>query len=295
MTKILNAFRKYGARRTMRYGLYAVAERLMSNRLRSGMLHGLAKSHRLRGDSCMAVTVNDVTLHIDPRNYWSLGNYYFHPYYDRAEIAAVKRSLPKDYDFVDIGANFGAWTFSLRDHFTRVLSVEPDPSCFSCLEKTGATGKRNVTLVNVGLAGDDGDGQLFRTTAHAGDSRIYNPGDTGRQGGTPLRLRSFDSLADEFHLSDRLFIKLDVQGYETKAIGGMQRTLARAKDVILFAELQQSVLAAAGTSVNEFLDLIRGLGFVPVDLCKDLAPASWQQVLDTRGALKDFTFRLSRA
>lgn len=293
------ALRRYGFLRTAIYTMWALAcyPRLgIPRSLTRKMLSGFARLFRVFGVRSIPVTVNGAKIHIDPTDSWSLREYALKPHYDFREISAVRQCVPDMYTFIDVGANFGVWSFSLATHFSKVLAVEPDSRCYQCCKQTcKALRLSNVDIVNVALADHDGDGSLFPSASHIGDSRIYNPGDADRLSGMPVKLITFDSLVSHHQIdTERVFIKLDVQGSEPWVVQGMSQSLSRSKDVILFTEIQQSILAAAGSSIDSYLTLLRQLGFMPVDLFNSLCGASWEDVLDSRSTARDYCFRLSR-
>lgn len=289
------ALKRYGLLRTMRYAAWGFLchpsigiPRLFRNKL----LHALGRSFDMLGIHCIPVTVNDVRLYIDPRNYWSLREYALSPYYDKHEISAVRRLIPGEYTFIDVGANFGAWSFSLASHFSRVVVVEPDPRCYGCCVRTARQLRlSNLDIVNVALADRDGEGLLYPCASHIGDSRIYNPGDVDRMNPTQVKLMSFDSLVSKYNVNtERMFIKLDAQGAEPLVIQGMTRSLRSANTVLLFSEVQ-ALLSSSGSSVEEYLVLLSTCGFVPVDLFNGLVETSWEAVRDSRAVSRDFCFR----
>ena len=243
------------------------------------------------------VTINDVRLTIDPRDYWSLRAYLFSPTYDLKEIAAVEHFIPREYEFIDVGANFGAWAFTLARHFSRVIAVEPDIRCFDCLLLTASRGHlQNVSVIHAALSDRDGDGRLFPLRSFLGDGRIYHPGDEGRMDGRSIQLISFDTLVERYHIdAKRLFIKLDTQGAEPWIIRGMEETLGRADDVILWSEVTDFTLRSAGSSVDQYLGLLKDLGFAPVDLFDGLRETSWDITRDSRATMKDYCFRRLRS
>ncbi|HEX9892192.1 MAG TPA: FkbM family methyltransferase [Actinomycetota bacterium] len=56
-------------------------------------------------------------------------------------------------------------------------------------------------------------------------------------------------------------IKIDVEGAELQALGGMERVLTGSPGVSLFIEVNPGALGAAGSSTEELLDRLGGLGF----------------------------------
>jgi len=210
-----------------------------------------------------------------------------------------KKIISSEYTFIDVGANFGAWSFPLAAHFSKVLAVEPDRRCYECCQKTlRDSGLSNIDFSNVALADSDRDGLLFASSAHSahiGDSRIYDPGDTDRMTGTQVKLLSFDSLVSRYNVNTgHMFIKLDAQGAEPLILQGMSKALNSANDVILFTEIMPDILAEADLTIQEYLDLLRQMGFSPVDLGNELERIEWEKVhasLTHDRSTKDYCFR----
>ncbi len=72
-------------------------------------------------------------------------------------------------------------------------------------------------------------------------------------------MRTLDSLAADLELEDRLYVKLDVQGFENEVIAGGRATLERAYMVAMevsFAPLYEGVPV-----FHELYETMRGLGF----------------------------------
>jgi len=239
------------------------------------------------------INVNNTRLCIDTLSPWVVREYFILGRYDEKEINAVRAALRGDYAFVDIGANLGAWTFSLADHFSRVWAVEPNPECFTCLSRSQEYHRHaNVTLVNAAIADRDGQGKMFASKTYLGDGRIYDPGDGDRQSAMATHLYSFDSFARQMGLEDKaVFLKVDVQGVEPMVFEGMREFLEKARDVVVWTEIQEGQLKAAGKSTQAYLNVLRSKGFVPVDIDRALMPVSWESVHNALARQKDFCFR----
>jgi hypothetical protein len=148
----------------------------------------------------------------------------------------------------------------------------------------------NVTVFPGAISDTTGKTRLFFVDGHIGDSRIYDPKD-GHEQGVEVETLTIDDLLDRAGLDGtKLFIKLDVQGFEPQVLRGMRKTLAGAEDIILYTELTEDTLSAAGTSVANYVALIRELGFLPVDQKADLADIAWPSIEEI-GQSKDWCFR----
>ena len=125
-----------------------------------------------------------------------------------------------------------------------------------------------------------------------GDSRVYDPHDVGRLPGSKISLITMDTLIRRYPLQvNRVFMKLDAQGAEPRILRTIANTLRHVQDLILFIELQESILRMAGSSVSECLALLHALGFLPVDLFRGLLLVAWERVPEALLKSKDYCFR----
>ena len=57
------------------------------------------------------------------------------------------------------------------------------------------------------------------------------------------------------------FIKMDIQGYEYHALLGMKETIKRSHPIVIFSEFWPYGLRKAGSDANEYLVLLKEMGF----------------------------------
>jgi FkbM family methyltransferase len=141
---------------------------------------------------------------------------------------------------IDVGANRGEWTRMALAVFpgAHVIMIEPQAEMVASLE-TLCREQANVSLVKAGAGSEAG--QLLQTIAEdlAGSS-FLPPGNAllrekGRQRLTPMV--TIDSvLAGRSEFQPDL-LKLDIQGFELKALAGAASIFGRAEMLILEAAL----------------------------------------------------------
>ena len=151
-------------------------------------------------------------------------------FYEERELTVLKRMLPMDATYVDIGANIGnhAVFFAKRMRAARVIVFEPNPLSLAPLMANIVLNRLERVIVtdHLGLGLSD----------HAGDG--YGMGRQDRNlGATPLRAGAGEIAVET---GDRLladetpdFIKLDVEGMEMQVLAGLQATIARARPRML--------------------------------------------------------------
>ena len=89
----------------------------------------------------------------------------------------------------------------------------------------------------------------------------------------PVEGRPVDDVLAELGIDEVNFVKIDIQGYEQKAISGFQKTLARSQNVILLSEFWPKGLKEAGGSATEYLQMLTDLGFTLYEL--NQKPRGW--------------------
>jgi len=189
------------------------------------------------------------------RSYYFLGRWYY------LEMQLLISDLVKSpQTVVDVGANRGAFSF-VAAHVVgdrgKVICFEPNPNCVKIIEDEIELNKvRNITLHKCGLA--DKDDVLTLTVP------LINSGE-GSFGGSqyqdnltfsaPIR-RGDDVLANE----NPSFIKIDVEGFESKVVQGLMKTITRCLPVVT-TEVEAEHLKRAGSSVEELKSAMQNLGY----------------------------------
>ncbi|UCD31074.1 MAG: FkbM family methyltransferase [Desulfobacterales bacterium] len=125
---------------------------------------------------------------------------------------------------IDGGANVGSWTRLLAEKFSVVHSFEPNHEAFLCLQRNidewGLSNK--VVLHEQALSDFSG----FVSVLPAGGKRTVT---AKVMGSGPTEAITIDSL----NLAGCSFIKLDIEGYEAKALLGATQTIKLLRPWIL--------------------------------------------------------------
>lgn len=128
---------------------------------------------------------------------------------------------------VDGGANVGAYSRVLMERFDLVHAFEPAPDTFACLtrnlEKWGAADR--VRSHENALSDQHESVGLMPKPSGRSPSRRVVPG------GSIETVR-----VDDLNLPDLAFLKLDVEGYEERALRGAEETLLRFRPLVMFED-----------------------------------------------------------
>jgi FkbM family methyltransferase len=157
------------------------------------------------------------------------------------EVYEVEHILPslmdKDTVFIDVGAYQGLYTVYACRRARRVLAVEPNPTALAYLKVNVALNNCNNTIV-IPKAVSDRRGVV--------KLRIPRPARRGHIPTTASIVWSFeealeidveadtlDNIVDDVGLDSVDFIKMDVEGAEGLVVKGAERTLRKARALLI--------------------------------------------------------------
>jgi FkbM family methyltransferase len=179
-----------------------------------------------------------------------------------AEAGVIRRFLPADGVFVDVGANQGELTLvaARRARQGRVISFEPVPLWH---ERLAA----NVALNRAGVSDHEGEADMF-TSLDTSAQASLNEGLSSfqRSGSRDVPVGSFplvtlDAWVVREGLSRLDLLKVDVEGSERAVLEGGRATLERFRPMLLL-ELNEETFGAAGYTGDTLAVWLRGLGYV---------------------------------
>ncbi len=177
------------------------------------------------------------------------------------EKALEKLLRPGDC-FVDVGSNIGHFSLlasRLVGASGCVLAIEP---CWQSLAKLARhlslNAVENVYLLACASGAAVGDGGIaFLTGNNAGAATMR---DTAvGQGRQRVLIEPLDDCLEGHGIRPNL-VKIDVEGFELKALRGLQRCLARDRPIVLL-ELTPGFLQQAGDNAQQLLRFMAGHGY----------------------------------
>lgn len=187
--------------------------------------------------------------------------------HDPTQTSLIRKHVKNGHVVIDVGAHIGYYTLlfaKLVGKSGHVFAFEPYNENFRLLEKnTKINGYANVTLINKAVSNLSHSAKLYISKNSQADHKMYNTGDK----------RSFVKV-DTISLDDYFrkfkgkidFVKIDVQGYEPKVIGGMKSILAKNERLKILTEFWPFGISKTGAKPEEFLKILVGHNYKLYDI-----------------------------
>lgn len=213
----------------------------------------------------------------------------FHGSYDAAVREIVMEYIEPGTLVLDIGASLGLWTIPLARRSVatgaRLWAFEPHPNNHPWLRgNIRINGLESAVTVHAIALGDE-PGTVTMDLGEAG-----LPGGGGNSAiavdpaaiGVNVPIIALDSIPRTARVS---VIKIDVEGYELRALRGARRLIEQDRPVI-FGEFHSGWLRRRGEDPVAFLDEMRDLGY-QVFAVEGLRTRPWRSIDATRLRLLD--------
>lgn len=189
--------------------------------------------------------------------------------YEPDTVAMVRRVLPADGVFLDVGANEGVMSAVAAAHLGAgglVAAVEPQSALSDLIRINLALNARcrYRIFVNAVTQTDGETVELsLRPTYHSGGASIVNAYRWGVAKET-ARGRSVDSIITELG-RDVDLVKVDVEGYEPEVVRSALGSLEARRIRHLLVDYHTSILAKRGVDPAQTDRAIRERGYTPLE------------------------------
>ena len=176
--------------------------------------------------------------------------------------------LRRGDQYLDIGANIGMTTMMasvLIGREGKGLAFEPNPEVFARLKRhLDLNHMSNIEPVPVALSSQEAEMRLFVPNRFSGyGSLTVPPGASGASGRNfTIRAVRGSTYVDSLDSAKATIIKIDVEGYEVKALSGIEDFLGR-PEVLIVSEVSVDLLRRAGDSPEALFELLMKHGFRP--------------------------------
>lgn len=188
-----------------------------------------------------------------------------HGSWEPAITAILRRHVPRDGVFVDVGANIGyyallasAWVGDAG----RVVAFEPLAETFArLLRHIEINGAKNIVPLRLACAASAGTRRML-SFADSGWSHLSIGGTEGEQ----VEATTVDDTVESLDLARVDVIKIDVEGADFDVLRGARRTLERFRPTVL---METHHLHRFGATVEMVCDFLRPLGYAIDPLTHD--------------------------
>lgn len=194
---------------------------------------------------------------------------YYSGVYEYETLKCLKEHLRRDMIVFEIGANVGSHSFeiarALEGGSGRLYCFEPTEYAFhKLLHNHALNGFSNIIFEKIALSDHEHSQTLtpassLDTMAFAASWDIKNG---ASKNSTPqtIHFQTIDSYVQAKAIPKVDLLKIDVDGYELKAIQGGMRTIQQHKPLMIL-EFSSCMLHYVGDSLEELLSVLQDLGY----------------------------------
>jgi len=179
-------------------------------------------------------------------------NYFLRRWYDLELQLLIIDTLRRGDTVIDVGAHCGDFALlasRLVGSSGKVICFEPNSYARKKFEREIKTNAiSNIVVHSVGLSNEEGEFKQDPFT-----NTLYKT----RENGFSVRVVRGDDLLS---LERPDFIKMDIEGFECKALSGLSRTIERSYPIIV-TEISAPHLSECGSTVAELVNILRGHGY----------------------------------
>jgi FkbM family methyltransferase len=181
--------------------------------------------------------------------------------YERHTLSVIKKYVKPGDTFLDLGANVGFFSLAaakLVGDRGRVIAIEPDPENFAQLKRNVSLNQLStVALVNKGVSDEPGRLRLARNLhGNRGAHTLLQVDDADEY--ADVDVDTIDAIVDSLALSRVDIIKIDIEGFEYRALRSSRVFDYRP---IIVTEVLDSNLARDGISEETYLGMLRRHGY----------------------------------
>jgi len=188
---------------------------------------------------------------------------------EREETRLIQHILHSGMTVIDIGANIGYYAL-IEAHAVgpggRVYAIEPEPRNYSLLARNVALNRYDyVSTFQIGISDETGFAKLH-VSQYSNLHNLVSPIKQDRNLPTiDVQLRRLDAFIQEEGIKPAFvdLVRMDIEGWEAKALLGMQDLLRASPHLKLFIEFHPWAIARIpGHSIEQTLGVLEKHGFL---------------------------------
>lgn len=177
------------------------------------------------------------------------------------ETGLFKKYIRPGMTVIDAGAYIGYYAVlaaRLVGDKGKVFAFEPSPeNCGVLRSNIRINGCNNVQVIDKAVSDKAGTVTFYPNPCNASGSTMFDNYSTVRKTRDPKIAVDTVSLDDVVGNREVNFIKMDIEGGETKALKGMTGLIRNSPDLMMLVELFPIGLKNVGSSLEEFVDSLQ--------------------------------------
>ncbi len=189
--------------------------------------------------------------------------------YDEFDTKLIKKQVKSGYRVIDLGANIGYHSLlfsNLVGKTGAVYSFEPNPNNVKLLKKSIEVNNiQNITVEQYAASNTYSNCKLYLTDVSSnGTIRFDGAKEIESHKKEPIIIDTLiiDDYFSEIELADKIdFIKINIEGFELRALQGMSKILEENKNLKIFIEFSTKAIREAGSDPQEVLNILETNGF----------------------------------
>lgn len=168
--------------------------------------------------------------------------YYYFRLFLEPEIKLLSRFVKKNDTVIDVGGNWGSYSYYFSLLKVKLKIFEPNIYCFNILN-SWAKNKKSVTVFNKALSNKEGKVYLNipfdkNTLHHASGSISSSENKNFPTKLSIIKQKVKKKKLDSYNFKNVNFIKIDVEGHELEVIKGSIKTILKFSPTLLI-EIEQ--------------------------------------------------------
>ena len=187
------------------------------------------------------------------------------PYSYEREMQVIPKILKNPETIIDIGANYGTYSFFLSKLYpqAKIIAFEPSTSSYRILMKIKrAFGLSNVFPIKKGLGEKEEEKEIVMPMHYTIIAYVAEKGSKKGKGDNSesIQITTLDSFVKRNKITNIDFIKCDVEGFELFVFKGARKTLRKHKPLV-FVEIEERHTKKYKINPQEVLKFLKKIGY----------------------------------
>lgn len=198
-------------------------------------------------------------------------------YEEMEELIFLKSKFRSDDVFIDIGANIGVYTVLASKYVNKVIAFEPINKNIALIQLSLINSNSENTMIYQNIVSDHDTNLQFMEVGQSGlslaiseDKEKVKKYIKNNYGEDQTKINEYKCITiDSLNLIRVDIMKIDIEGFELKAIVGAIETLKRCRPRLIMLEIVERVMMLNGDKPENLIALLKNLGYSPKILSRE--------------------------